>query len=270
MDTAQLLELFDINENILSDVKPNSNKNIQNVTSISTEETPTAWVFGYGSLCYYPGFEYEKCVLGYIRGYVRRFWQGNTTHRGVPGKPGVVATLVEDNEGITWGCAYKITGNLALEYLKQRECTLGGYVTEMTNFYPRYATDSSGCGGESISALLYIATPTNEHWIGELSEEKLAEMIVESRGPSGHNVEYLIRLVIFMRDELPGIHDEHLFKLDRLVKKYIKSKNMCLSECMGPPKPKIKRDLNGNAPQRPITFEHTSRVPSKRLRCLKI
>lgn len=42
----------------------------------------TVWVFGYGSLCWNPGFEYTKCVIGYIRGYVRRFWQGNDSHRG--------------------------------------------------------------------------------------------------------------------------------------------------------------------------------------------
>lgn len=174
-------------------------------------------------------------------------------------------------QGITWGCAYKITGNLALEYLKQRECTLGGYVTEMTKFYPRYARDSSGCGGEAFSALLYIATPVNEHWIGRLPEETLAEMIVDSRGPSGHNVEYLIRLVIFMREELPGVDDDHLFKLDKLVREYLLDRNMSLAECMGAPKPPIRRDMNANvAHQRPITFEHTSRVPSRRLRCLNI
>lgn len=48
--------------------------------------TSSVWVFGYGSLCWNPGFEFSKCVTGYIRGYVRRFWQGNDSHRGTKEK----------------------------------------------------------------------------------------------------------------------------------------------------------------------------------------
>lgn len=60
---------------------------VQNVpTTGGGGSTPTVWVFGYGSLCWYPGFEYTDCITGYIRGYVRRFWQGNVTHRGTKEK----------------------------------------------------------------------------------------------------------------------------------------------------------------------------------------
>ncbi|KAL1467656.1 hypothetical protein MTO96_025971 [Rhipicephalus appendiculatus] len=44
------------------------------------------WVFGYGSLVWNPGFEFERSQIGYIRGYDRRFWQGNDKHRGTPEK----------------------------------------------------------------------------------------------------------------------------------------------------------------------------------------
>ena len=44
------------------------------------------WVFGYGSLCWNPGFDYGDQVIGHIRGFARKFWQGNTTHRGTDEK----------------------------------------------------------------------------------------------------------------------------------------------------------------------------------------
>ena len=49
-------------------------------------ENQTVWVFGYGSILWKNGFTYCAKKSGYIQGFVRRFWQGNTTHRGTTNK----------------------------------------------------------------------------------------------------------------------------------------------------------------------------------------
>lgn len=247
----------------------NDNHNYFEENSNNHFDPTSVWVFGYGSLCWYPGFNYSKCVTGYIRGYVRRFWQGNTTHRGTPEQPGRVATLIEDKEGITWGCAYKIVGDTALEYLKQRECTLGGYATIDTKFFPRIASENSEICGEAFPVLVYIATDKNTHWLGETSTYSIAQQIANSSGPSGHNVEYVLRLAKFMREEIPHAIDEHLYDLENYVKEILAKQKIPLISVMGAPPQRIRRDSHEEA-RRPTTFEFTSRVPEKKLRCLNI
>uniref|UniRef100_A0A034VLT4 glutathione-specific gamma-glutamylcyclotransferase n=1 Tax=Bactrocera dorsalis TaxID=27457 RepID=A0A034VLT4_BACDO len=230
---------------------------------------PSCWVFGYGSLCWYPGFEYSKCITGYIKGFVRRFWQGNTTHRGTDEMPGRVATLIEDKEGITWGCAYKITGSTALEYLKQRECKLGGYIVLETKFFPRVASFDTPFSGEAVPVLVYVATPDNCHWLGDDTADNIAEQIVNCRGPSGHNVEYLLRLADFIREEIPDVVDPHLFELEFLVLEKLHKRQIPLWSVMGVSPERIRRDSHEEI-KRPPTFEFTSRIAERKLRCLNI
>ncbi|XP_015514621.1 glutathione-specific gamma-glutamylcyclotransferase 1 [Neodiprion lecontei] len=236
------------------------------------------WVFGYGSLCWHPGFDFEKSLAGYIRGFTRKFWQGNVTHRGTADKPGRVATLIEDKEGIAWGRAFELRGNAALPYLEKRECTLGGYMTKLTTFYTRD-------GNQSFPALVYIATSGNQHWLGDAPVSTIANQITECSGPSGHNVEYLLRLADFMHQYLPDAQDEHLFTLEMLVRARIKEEKLCLKTLMGNREFDINlnevdepegvlddrlEDDNVAHPLRQESFQFTSRVPSKTLRCLNI
>lgn len=190
------------------------------------DEDTGLWVFGYGSLCWHPGFEYKKSLVGHVKGFCRRFWQGNVTHRGTAHKPGRVATLIEEKEGVVHGRAFQVLDSTALPYLEKRECTLGGYMTTISTFYNRE-------GSKKFPVIIYIATNQNEHWLGDAPLPSIARQISECSGPSGHNVEYLLRLAEFMHRFLPEAYDEHLFTLEMLVRSRIKEENMCLKSLMG-------------------------------------
>lgn len=46
------------------------------------KERSSLWIFGYGSLVWKPDFAYKRSKIGYIKGYKRRFWQGDDFYRG--------------------------------------------------------------------------------------------------------------------------------------------------------------------------------------------
>ena len=65
-------------------------------------ENQTVWVFGYGSILWKNGFTYRAKKSGYIQGFVRRFWQGNTTHRGTTNKVSTFKTVMWWRRLILW------------------------------------------------------------------------------------------------------------------------------------------------------------------------
>lgn len=160
------------------------------------------WIFGYGSLIWRPDFEFETSVIGYIDGWVRRFWQGSTDHRGVPGAPGRVVTLLPQTGGTTWGRAFRLHPEHAqdvLAYLDVRE--QGGYERLHLPVFDRGGTVTD-------SALVYVATPDNPDFLGEASPTQIAAHVLTSSGPSGRNIDYFEQLHAALRHH--EVHDAHL------------------------------------------------------------
>ena len=172
------------------------------------------WIFGYGSLVWRPDFPFEDRLPAFIEGWSRRFWQGSTDHRGVPGAPGRVVTLMPLAEAICWGMAYRIGAAdvpAVLSHLDYRE--KGGYRVERTRLnFPSHegAEQTSDCEG-----LVYIATPENPNYFGPAAPETIAKQVRASRGPSGPNDEYVLRLAEALREI--GAVDDHVFEIARLV-----------------------------------------------------
>lgn len=157
-----------------------------------------------------------------------------------------------------------------------RECKLGGYMTKFTQFYPKDVKNEKEI--VPMTVMFYVATPKNDLWLGDAPLCEIAHQITECSGQSGHNVEYLIKLVDFLKYHIPEENDEDLFTLEQMVRTKIKEKNLCIKKLMGNEDGLriSKRDVTNNPEpspepfERTNTFQYTARVPEKNLRCLNI
>jgi cation transport regulator ChaC len=169
------------------------------------------WIFGYGSLVWRPGFPFVARRLARIQGWARRFWQGSTDHRGVPGAPGRVVTLVPAPEASCAGVAYRVAPQARREVLAtldHRE--RGGY--ERT----RVALQLRGRPAPLLDALTYRATRENPNYLGPAPLNEIALQVREAEGPSGTNEEYVLRLAQALREL--GAEDAHVFALETLLR----------------------------------------------------
>ena len=170
----------------------------------------SAWIFGYGSLIWRPDFPYAERRTAAIDGWTRRFWQGSTDHRGVPGDPGRVVTLVREDAARCWGRAYRIdsgNGEEILDRLAWRE--KGGYDRIVLDLH--FAEP----GRPPVPGFVYFANPRNPNWLGPAALPDIARQVRRSRGPSGANTDYVLNLARALRGM--GVEDEHVFALADLV-----------------------------------------------------
>ena len=169
-----------------------------------------AWIFGYGSLAWRPDFPFEERVGASLRGWRRRFWQGSTDHRGVPGSPGRVATLDREPEAVCWGVAYRVAEETRQKIYRDLDVReQGGYdlLVETIELVDQ----------RTVTGATYIATPENPNYLGPAPVEVIARQVLGSTGPSGPNDEYVLELERVLRGL--GVEDEHVFELAEHVRR---------------------------------------------------
>lgn len=182
------------------------------------------WIFGYGSLVWRPAFPFRQRQPGFITGYARRFWQASTDHRGTPEAPGRVVTLREEPGAVCWGMAYQVgaaDADQVLRALDYRE--KNGYRRVYTEVTLARSAEAGGVDTRcaetgaaiQVQALVYIATEDNPHYLGPLPVAEIARVARVSHGPSGSNLEYVLRLAEALAEM--GAHDPHVAELARLM-----------------------------------------------------
>ncbi len=166
------------------------------------------WIFGYGSLLWRPGFDFEVKKAASIFGWERRIWHSSIDHRGTESFPGRVATIVPVVGGVCEGVAYGVADAKwrdILSYLDDRE--KAGYKRKYV------LSDVEGEGSKSV--VTYVSRPFNK-WVCDMeTDRELINRIVNARGESGQNIDYLIRLDRTLVDL--KIVDAHIKGLVRLM-----------------------------------------------------
>ncbi|MEQ9694913.1 gamma-glutamylcyclotransferase [Shimia sp. SDUM112013] len=170
----------------------------------------TMWVFGYGSLLWNPGFDYEEKLIASLPGWHRSFCMRSIHHRGTSENPGLVLALDAMEHAHCQGLALSVpTGAEAqtLDYLRERELVSSAYLEQVLT------VDLSD--GRKVEAVTYVIDPHHVQYC-HLELEEQAHIIATAVGGRGPNTEYLHNTASHL-SEL-GIQDEELDWLSARVR----------------------------------------------------
>jgi len=165
------------------------------------------WIFGYGSLMWRPGFEFEERCEAVMHGVHRRLCIYSHVHRGTPDKPGMVLGL--DRGGRCRGIGYRVSSDRredTIAYLRERE-----QVTLVYKEKWRPMLVQRHEGPERVHALVYVVDQTHSQYAGKRSAEELLPFVLQGQGKGGPCIEYIASTLDHIREQ--GMSDHHLEKV---------------------------------------------------------
>lgn len=183
------------------------------------------WLFGYGSVIYRPSFPFVEQRPATLRGFARSFSQASDDHRGTAELPGRVVTLHARTHAAHAGhAAHQGVRGVAYRFARHdAEAVFADLdVREQAGYAPCRVTIELAPSGERataperVSAIAYIAPPGNGWDVGPEPIDATVERILVARGPSGTNLDYLLRLAEALREL--GDDDAHVQELERRVR----------------------------------------------------
>ncbi|MER9391638.1 MULTISPECIES: gamma-glutamylcyclotransferase [unclassified Mesorhizobium] len=184
---------------------------------VELRDSEPLWLFGYGSLIWKPEIDYVEDRVALARGWHRSFCMNMTRWRGTKDSPGLMMAL--DRGGQCKGVAFRLTDNNRREQLGRlfrREVTL-----KPTSYRPRMLKLASEAG--PLRALAFVINRNGLTYSGPLDEGKVVERLATSCGHWGSGADYLYNTVKNLEER--GIHDRHLWRLQRLVAERITALN---------------------------------------------
>ena len=166
------------------------------------------WVFGYGSLMWRPGFDFEEAFVAALDGYHRSLCVYSYHYRGTEAQPGLVLGL--DEGGSAMGMAFRVKGetkDAVLKYLRSREQVTMVYREQMTPVRLLGGPEE----GAQVEAVTYVADRSHQQYAGRLSLEEQMAVVRKGHGLAGPNIDYVLNTVDHLVEI--DIEDADLFAL---------------------------------------------------------
>jgi cation transport protein ChaC len=177
--------------------------------------TDPIWVFAYGSLVWKPSGDLAEQRRSTAFGWHRSFCIEMQSWRGTPDQPGLMMALRRG--GYCTGIAQRPEGNdrhdVMVKLLKREiDGPIGYAALRLIDLH----TDDG-----PLRALCFYADPPEASDKTERPVEQVASTLARACGHAGSGAEYLFRTVTAL--EAVGIRDPHLWQLQHLVAKEIKT-----------------------------------------------